>query len=74
MDLKLFTEEFADLFEVDSSEMNGNFSLEDRWDSLAVIAAIALVDEHFGINVDGPSLTKCNNFSELITLLHSKQG
>ena len=68
-DNKNFITEFADVFEVDPSAINPEFSLIDNnWDSLAIISTIALLDEHFGVIVDGKKLASCTKASDIAAL------
>jgi acyl carrier protein len=44
---------------------------EDNWDSMAVISAIALIDESFGITVPVERLARCGNVGDLLALVNS---
>jgi acyl carrier protein len=43
----------------------------DVWDSLAVMEAIALIDEHAGITVPAQALSQCRSVAELLALIRS---
>ena len=44
---------------------------EDNWDSMAMISAIALIDETFGITVPVEGLTRCRSVGDLVALVNS---
>lgn len=48
----------------DSYELNG-----DNWDSVAVMAAIVAIDEHFGIIVPTRELVSCSSIKQLKDLI-----
>ena len=62
----------AEALELDPSVLTSttNFS-EIDWDSLAVISAIALIDEHFGIMVPGQAISECLGIPDLLSLINS---
>jgi hypothetical protein len=39
---------------------------------LAVISAIALIDEHFGVMVSGQAISDCTGMPELLSLIESR--
>ena len=39
-----------------------------RWDSLAVIGFIALLDQHFGLSVPGAKIVECKSVDDLARL------
>ena len=39
-----------------------------RWDSLAVIGFIALLDQHFGLSVPGSKIAECKSVDDLVRL------
>ncbi|WP_042165721.1 acyl carrier protein [Paenibacillus gorillae] len=45
--------------------------LED-WDSMATVATIALVDESFGVQLNGTQLLACQTLNDLIELVKHK--
>ena len=58
-----------DLFELDKGTLKGPEFLESYpWDSLAIVTFIALVDEHFGIIVDGGELEAAKTIDDLVSL------
>ncbi|GGF24079.1 hypothetical protein GCM10011611_32710 [Aliidongia dinghuensis] len=51
--------------------LQGNEQLSDipEWDSLAVISFIALVDEQFGVILEGEKLAEAKSVADLLALL-----
>ena len=47
-------------FETDLSELN--------WDSVAVISAIAIIDECFGVVISGEKIFYCQNINDIVDL------
>ena len=43
-----------------------------RWDSLAVIGFIALLDEHFGISVPAAKINSCSSVADLAAIVADK--
>jgi acyl carrier protein len=63
-----FYEGMAEIFEVDVSEISPEFALnsaEAAWDSLAIVSTIALVDDCFGLMLDGQSLGQCETIADI---------
>ena len=49
--------------------MSRDFRLEDAvWDSLAIMSAVALIDEHCGATVSGDELARCSTVADVLTL------
>ncbi len=63
-----------ELLEVDPGTLKGDEPLTQfsRWDSLAVIGFIALLDQHFGISVQGASIVECKTVADLTSLVANK--
>jgi acyl carrier protein len=63
-----FYEGMSEIFEVDVSEISPEFALnsaEAAWDSLAIVSTIALVDDCFGLMLDGQSLGQCETIADI---------
>jgi acyl carrier protein len=71
MDKEAFMEDLAGVLDVDRSEINEGTPLKnaDNWDSIAHLAAIAAIDERFGITVPAKELTGVRTVGELIALV-----
>jgi acyl carrier protein len=65
-----FLEKLAVVFEVDSTTVTPDFSVAERWDSMAVLAIVALIDEHFDVTVPIDGLTGCASVADVLNLVH----
>lgn len=64
----------ADILEVEVSDVTLGFKLEDggaKWDSLAIVSTIALIDELYDKTVDGQRLFECKTISDIENLINS---
>lgn len=69
-----FFEDLAAILEVDPGELHEDFILHnDNWNSLAIVSAIVLLDEHFGIAIPGEKLRLCTTVGQLWQLIQSAQ-
>lgn len=62
----------AEVFEVEISKISPEFKLdasESPWDSLAIVSTIALVDDCFGVMLDGKRLAECRTISDIENLI-----
>jgi len=64
-------EDLAGVLDVDTSAINEQTPLKnaENWDSLAHLAAIAAIDERFGVTVPAKELTEVGTVGELMTLI-----
>jgi acyl carrier protein len=69
-----FLAKLADVFEVDAATVHSDFALAERWDSVAVLATMALIDEQFGVTVAPDELTRCTSVPELLALVDQGVG
>lgn len=69
-----FLTELEDVLEVDAGSITGNEALADLegWDSLAVMAYIAMVDEKLDVALSASKLVKSENIGDLIAMLGDK--
>ena len=75
MTTNAFLKDLAEVLEVNPSELEGDFELTSEvWDSLTVLATIALVDEHFDIAVDGDDLMDCTSVASLLERIQTRVG
>ena len=63
-----------ELFEFDPGTLTGAEVLADipKWDSLAVIGFIALLDEHFAVSVPAKRIMNCKTTADLANLIADK--
>jgi acyl carrier protein len=65
----------AEIFEVGPSDIHSATALSMfQWDSLAIVSTIALVDEIFGLLLDGKALSSCELVSDIETLVGQSGG
>jgi len=70
-----FYEGVADIFEVDVATVGPDFDLVAAgWDSLAIVSMIALVDDCFGVTLDGQALTGCGKLADVEALVQARKG
>ena len=68
-------EGLAEILEISPAEMTPELDLtQQAWDSLAVVSAIALIDECFGVTVEGAALAKCESIQQVQDLVRAKIG
>jgi acyl carrier protein len=67
-----FGRSLAEILSVPPGSVGPGLELnEDNWDSMAMISAIALIDESYGITVPVERLVKCGSVGDLMTLIES---
>lgn len=73
MDMKTsFMEDLAAILEADPEELHEEFSLHsENWNSLSIVSAIVLIDEHFGISIEGEKLRQCSTLEALWGLIQA---
>ena len=66
-----FGQGLAEILSVSPNAVTLNLELGDNWDSMAMISAVALIDETFGVTVSAQKLAKCQNVGDLAALVNS---
>jgi acyl carrier protein len=71
---KEFHLQLDELLELDPGTIQGNEDLAalPRWDSLAVMGLIAVLDRNFGIRASGERITSCRNIADLVALTEGR--
>lgn len=70
-----FFEGLSEIFEIDLDKVQPELSLDEvDWDSVAIISTIALVDEVYGVFLDGDILSNCNSVRDIMDLIEKKTG
>lgn len=68
-----FLSGLAELLEIEESTLTPKTLFDEiDWDSLAVISAIALIDEQFGVMISGQAISECKGMPDLIKLIESR--
>lgn len=72
MEKEAFFSKLAGVLEADPAQVGENFALTpENWDSLAVLGAIALIDECFSATVPAFALNECRSVKELWRLVET---
>ncbi len=66
-----FLQELAPLFSVDREQLTEDFPLDPNtnWDSLTIISMMALMDDHFEVEVSGEQLRGCASIGDILKLI-----
>jgi len=73
--MKELYEGVAEILEIAPATVNSSLSLVDyAWDSLAIVSTMALVDDLYGVVLDGKSLLSCKTVADIEGLIASKRG
>ena len=68
-----FFEGLSEIFEIDLDKVQPDLSFDEvDWDSVAIISTIALVDEVYGVFLDGDILSNCKNVRDIMDLIKKK--
>jgi len=68
-----FIARLATILQVPSETVTENYTLDsDKWDSLAVMATIALIDEQYNITVPSKELANCGSVKQLVDLIATR--
>jgi acyl carrier protein len=71
MTKKEFLNHLEEIIEADPDTLSGNEELKElkKWDSLAIVGFIAMVDEKFGITLAGKTIQACKSVEDLMSLV-----
>jgi acyl carrier protein len=70
-----FLKDLASILQANSTELSEEYVLnESNWDSVSVIAAIALIDKHWDVTVPTEQLGQCASVGELYQLIRVSGG
>jgi acyl carrier protein len=63
-----------ELLEQDAGTLKGDEALGalSKWDSLALMGFIALIDQHFGLIVPASRIAECKSVGDLVALVADK--
>lgn len=70
-----FINEFTQLIEIDKKDFNEQQDLSGytHWDSLAVVSMIALVDQYFGVKIQGKEIEACRTLEDIFLQIKNKK-
>jgi len=64
----------SEVLEVDAESIVPNFDLATvAWDSLAIVSTIALVDDCFGVLLNGQALANCATIADIEKLISAEK-
>ncbi|WP_233234739.1 acyl carrier protein [Bordetella sp. LUAb4] len=64
----------SEVLEVDAGTIVPNFDLATvAWDSLAIVSTIALVDDCFGVLLNGQALANCATIADIEKLISAEK-
>ena len=65
---KKFIEQLKDILEIENIEVNleDNFRDYENWDSMAALSVIAMIDDEFGVVINGEDFRNLNTVGDLI--------
>jgi acyl carrier protein len=74
MDMEKFVGDFDSAmgFEKGRSSEGTRFLDLNEWDSMATLAVIAMIDEKYGVTMEGTEIAECETLGDLGRLLQSR--
>ena len=71
MDFEPFLKDLAELFSVARKDLTDDFKLDanTNWDSLTIISMMALMDDHFRVEISGEKLRACSSLGQVLVLI-----
>lgn len=68
-----FNADLAEVMQVEPAAITADYALDGDglWDSMAIVSALALIDEHFDKTVDSARLGECDTVGEIYRLIES---
>ncbi len=71
MDLEPFLKDLAELFSVAREDLTDDFKLDanTNWDSLTIISMMALMDDHFRVEISGEKLRACSSLGQVLNII-----
>jgi acyl carrier protein len=68
-----FLTDLAEILEVEPTELVDEYLLDGKWNSLAIVATIALIDEQFNVIIPGDDLRGATLVKDLWQLIQNKK-
>jgi acyl carrier protein len=70
-----FREGLAEILDVEPDEVNSGLELDEAvWDSLAIVSAIALIDEVYNETVSADALSDCKTVGDIEKIVAKRRG
>jgi acyl carrier protein len=71
--MEYLLEQVQDIFEVDEVSPEDILREYELWDSLSVISLLAVLDETYGINIEGTELVDVLTVSDLLSFVGQRR-
>ena len=68
-----FLKQIAIILEVEEIKDSDDLKAFPQWDSLAVLSVIAMLDAHYGVNLQAADFTPVTTASDLWNVVQAKQ-
>jgi acyl carrier protein len=75
VNFEAFLQELAPLFSVERERLTEDFVLDPNtnWDSLTIISMMALMDDHFAVEISGEQLRRCSSIGDVLKLIEQNK-
>ncbi len=76
MNINYFIEQFADQFDETEAVVftsQTDFKNLDEWSSLTALSVIAMIDNRFGVRVNGDDIRSAKTINDLFQIVNSKK-
>ena len=76
MNFEAFLQELAPLFSMEHEKLTEDFALDPNtnWDSLTIISMMALMDDHFEVEISGEQLRRCSSIGDVLKLIEQNKA
>jgi acyl carrier protein len=71
---KKFIEQLKDILEIENIEVNMEDKFRDyeNWDSMAALSVIAMIDDEFGVVINGEDFRQLNTVGDLVQAIKKR--
>jgi acyl carrier protein len=66
--------QMVEIFEIDDVQSDDVLREYELWDSLSVISLLAVLDEHYGINIEADDLAEIETAGELMSFVEQRRS
>ena len=76
IDRDAFVGNVKEAFDVPDADMNleTEFQRLEQWDSLASVSTVAMVYEHYDVQISGDELVGCRTVGDILTLVEQRRA
>lgn len=74
MDQAQFFQQIEEILDSESGSVSAESVVHDQdgWDSVAALSLIAMIDESYGVSLEGSEIIGCPTVGELFALVHQR--